>query len=92
MKKLVITSALILSASFSSMVSATNYMDLYTVHNPGNVAEKIKGGEIETDFTGFYIKPRKAVNGTDISVEQKKTDKNTLSVFGVQIASEKGVK
>jgi hypothetical protein len=88
MRKLIAITVLGLSLGFSALSFASEYMDLYTntpaVHE---VKSETKGGEVETSPMSFYFSPVKAHinNDTLRTAEERKSDENTLLVFGVRV-------
>lgn len=86
MKKLIAIGALGLALSFPSLSFASDYMELYTKLIVKNeVRNEIKGGNVERDFTSFYLSPKTANTPATLTSGQKSDDEN-ISVFGVQIS------
>lgn len=79
-----------LALIFSSLSFASDYMDLYT--KPvvkSEVRDEIRGGNIETNFMGFYTTPKEATTTASPVTEKQKTNGGYISVFGVQISLNK---
>jgi hypothetical protein len=87
MRRLVTIATLGLALSFSSLSFASDYMSLYTKPEvKSEVRNEIKGGNIESDFTSFYITP-KSINtvASPVASSQGSYDEY-VSAFGVRIA------
>ncbi len=59
MKRLITIATLSLALSLPALSFASDYMDLYTkpVVRSG-IKDEIKGGNVEKDFTSFYLSQR----------------------------------
>jgi hypothetical protein len=85
MKKLIAIGALGLALGLPSFSFASDYMDLYTKPMVrGEVKNEIKSGNLEKDFTSFYISPKTANRPAALTSGQK-PDEEYISIFGVQI-------
>lgn len=86
MKKLVAIATLGLALGLPSLSFASDYMALYT--QPvvkSEVKDDIKGGNVEKDFTSFYISPKEWSTETSYRAGQESEDRDTYLVFGVEI-------
>ena len=86
MKKLITIVTLGLALGLPSLSFASDYMALYT--RPvvaSEVKNEIKGGNVEKDFTSFYISPKEWSTETSFRAEQESEDRDTYIVFGVEI-------
>ena len=88
MRKLIAVTVLGLSLGFTSLSSASDYMDLYT-DRPAvcEVKSETNGGVVETGPMSFYLSPVKtrAENETLRTTKETESDQYTLLVFGVRI-------
>ena len=84
MKKLIAIATLGLALGLPSVSFASDYMALYT--RPvvtSEVKNQIKGGNVERDFTSFYISPKEWSTGYSFRTEQE--DRDSYIVFGVEV-------
>jgi hypothetical protein len=87
MKKLIAIGALGLSLSFPSLSFASDYMGWLHAKPVVEVRNEIKGGNVEKDFTSFYISPKEANTTTSLRADRKSDDdKDYIVVFGVRIS------
>ena len=86
MRRLVTIATLGLALSFSSLSFASDYMSLYTKPEvKSEVRNEIKGGNIESDFTSFYITP-KSTNTVALPLTSSEGSYDEyVSAFGVRI-------
>ena len=85
MKRLIAIATLSLALSLPALSFASDYMDLYTKPMVrSEVKNEIKGGNVEKDFTSFYLSPKTANTPVTLTTGQK-SDDEYISVFGVQI-------
>jgi hypothetical protein len=86
MKKLIAVATLSLALGLPSLSFASDYMALYTEPiAKGEVKDEIKGGDVEKDFTSFYISPKEWSAETSFRAQQEQEDKDSYIVFGVQV-------
>jgi hypothetical protein len=85
MKRLIATTTLGLILGFSSISFAIDYMNLYTKPTAkSEVKNEVKGGDVETDFTSFYISPHPGNKTNSLTISQRPDDQS-LYVFGVRV-------
>ncbi|MBI2487523.1 MAG: hypothetical protein HYW01_11340 [Deltaproteobacteria bacterium] len=85
MKRLITIATLSLALSLPALSFASDYMGLYTKPVVRiEVKDEIKGGNVEKDFTSFYLSPKTANTPATLTTGQMSDDEN-ISVFGVQI-------
>ncbi len=88
MKKLIAIGTLGLVLSFPSLSFASDYMGWLPTKPAvkSEVRNEIKGGNVEKDFTSFYISSKEANSATSLRADQKSDDdKDYIFVFGVRI-------
>lgn len=88
MKELIAIGALGLALSFPSLSFASDYMGWLPTKPmvKSEVRDEITGGNVEKDFTSFYISPKEANPATSLRADRKsEDDKDYIAVFGVRI-------
>lgn len=86
MKRLIAIATLGLALGLPSLSFASDYMALYTKPAAkSEVKNEIKGGNVEKDFTSFYISPKGWSTETPYRAEQEPEDRDSYIVFGVRV-------
>ena len=86
MRRLVTIATLGLAFSFSSATFASDYMSLYTKQIVrSEVKSEIKGGNVESDFTSFYITPKSTNTVASPLTSNQGSYDEYVSAFGVRI-------
>ena len=86
MKKLIAIATLGLALGLPSLSFASDYMALYT--RPvvtSEVRNQIKGGNIERDFTSFYISAKEWSTQASFRADPESEDRDSYIVFGVEV-------
>ncbi len=75
-----------LTLGLQSTSFASAYMSLYTkAVAKSEVQNEINGGNVEKDFTSFYISTKEASTEVSSGANQGSEDKDSYIVFGVEI-------
>jgi hypothetical protein len=86
MNKLIAIATLGLALGFPYLSFASDYMSLYRKPVVKNeVQDEIRGGNVERDFTSFYISPKEWSTEPSYRAGEKSEDRDTYLVFGVEI-------
>ena len=87
MKKLITIGTLGLVISFPSLSLASDYMGWLPTKPivKSEARNEIKGGDVERDFTSFYITPKTTDVTDSVLSEQGSDDEGSYIVFGVRV-------
>ena len=84
MKKFAAITVIGLALGFSNSAFAVNFVDLHSESRSSQaVSTEVRGGEVETSPSSFYLNPVKQGGGRRHTAKVADNDEPTLFVFGV---------